>query len=308
LAGCGFQRPQPVFSKVIAMHEQLNRPSAFQPAIDALQADLAELERQAAQTKQLIDALCARAGIADAPTIAEELAKVPKAKGTRGQPLKPGPGRGKKGKTGGTKSKPPVSDTPTLAELGVTKRQSAQAPAAQATKADSARELTEVVAAIGEANKQVETARRGKDVAAIKEAVSSMMMLEQRGGKLLTVLGGRVKPLPVTKADRKRWKETSMMTAVQLERKLKRAMKKALTGIDGAGPGAGNIGAASSGVSNKNIHAPSARLRGRQRHEAAPRLQVKLTGWRKDSHGILSRKLTSVEIEGAKVDGQAAET
>ncbi len=44
-----------------------------------------------------------------------------KAKGTRGQQLSPGPGRGKKGKTGGVSKTPPVSQVPTLAEQGVNK-------------------------------------------------------------------------------------------------------------------------------------------------------------------------------------------
>lgn len=35
------------------------------------------------------------------------------AKGTRGQPLRPGPGRGKKEKTGGVAGEPPVSGAPT---------------------------------------------------------------------------------------------------------------------------------------------------------------------------------------------------
>jgi hypothetical protein len=35
----------------------------FQPAIEALQSDLADLERQVAETKQVINRLCARAGI-----------------------------------------------------------------------------------------------------------------------------------------------------------------------------------------------------------------------------------------------------
>jgi len=41
--------------------------------------------------------------------VGEELASEPKAKGTQGQLVGPGPGRGK---TGGTKVEPPVSDAP----------------------------------------------------------------------------------------------------------------------------------------------------------------------------------------------------
>jgi len=55
----------------------------------------------------------------------EILAKTPRAKGTRGQQLSAGPGRGKK--TGGHVMSPPVSDTPTLTDIGITKRESTQA-------------------------------------------------------------------------------------------------------------------------------------------------------------------------------------
>jgi hypothetical protein len=44
----------------------------------------------------------------------------PKAKGTRGQSLGPGPGRGKREKTGGSRTEPPVLDgNKTLAEVGI---------------------------------------------------------------------------------------------------------------------------------------------------------------------------------------------
>src|SRR5947207_12691681 len=48
------------------------------------------------------------------------LTQMPRATGTRGQLRTAGPGRGKK--TGGTKTEPPVSDAPTLAELGINKK------------------------------------------------------------------------------------------------------------------------------------------------------------------------------------------
>jgi N6-adenosine-specific RNA methylase IME4 len=56
-----------------------------------------------------------------------ELKKIPPNKGTRGQRLPAGPGRGRKGKTGQTLLELPVSDIPTLAELGIAKKRSARA-------------------------------------------------------------------------------------------------------------------------------------------------------------------------------------
>jgi N6-adenosine-specific RNA methylase IME4 len=51
--------------------------------------------------------------------LADLTVDLPKARGTRGQLAGPGPGRGK---TGGTRIAPPVSVTPTLADLGITKK------------------------------------------------------------------------------------------------------------------------------------------------------------------------------------------
>ncbi|MCC6123361.1 MAG: MerR family DNA-binding transcriptional regulator [Pirellulales bacterium] len=51
--------------------------------------------------------------------LAEVYEAGPKAKGTRGQLKSAGPGRGK---TGSTKTEPPVSDVPTLADLGINKK------------------------------------------------------------------------------------------------------------------------------------------------------------------------------------------
>jgi hypothetical protein len=56
----------------------------------------------------------------------EELDKVGLATGTRGQKLKAGPGRGRRGKTSDAVLEPPVSGGPTLSELGISKKRSAR--------------------------------------------------------------------------------------------------------------------------------------------------------------------------------------
>jgi hypothetical protein len=59
--------------------------------------------------------------------LAVELDKVGKATGTRGQLRTAGPGRGKKGKTGGPELAPPVSEVPSLAEMDVDRKWAALA-------------------------------------------------------------------------------------------------------------------------------------------------------------------------------------
>jgi hypothetical protein len=60
-------------------------------------------------------------------TLGTELARLPKATGTRGQLRTAGPGREKKGKTGVAILEAPVSDSPTLAHIGVEFKRSARA-------------------------------------------------------------------------------------------------------------------------------------------------------------------------------------
>lgn len=82
--------------------------------------------------------------------LAAQLAKLPKAKGTRGQLRNAGPGRGKKGKTGGSLLVPPVSDAPTLAQLGVDKKWAARARALSRIPAADRHRITNELSRAGE--------------------------------------------------------------------------------------------------------------------------------------------------------------
>jgi N6-adenosine-specific RNA methylase IME4 len=79
--------------------------------------------------------------------LAEELAKIGPAKGTRGQ-IKRGPGRGHK-KIGGAIIEPPISDAPTLAELGIDKKRAARAKRIRAIPKAKRRQLIERLKADG---------------------------------------------------------------------------------------------------------------------------------------------------------------
>jgi len=79
------------------------------------------------------------------------------AKGTRGQKLPAGPGRGKKGKTGGSLTVPPVSDAKTLAARGIDKHLADRARKAAAMPEDKFEAQTNKV---NEARKAVEAKRK----------------------------------------------------------------------------------------------------------------------------------------------------
>lgn len=102
-------------------HEVENAPSL--KALDAMIEDARDYQRKFKD----VFAVSARAGrvwiIAECK-LGAELAEIPKAIGTRGQIKSAGPGRGK---TGGVELAPPVSDAPTLKELGVERKRAARA-------------------------------------------------------------------------------------------------------------------------------------------------------------------------------------
>jgi N6-adenosine-specific RNA methylase IME4 len=85
--------------------------------------------------------------------LAEELDKLPKARGTRGQlrgSKHAGPGRGKKGKTGkpgGSLSVPPGFDAPTYAEMGLDKKWAARSKALNRIPKDDREAIAEQLSA-----------------------------------------------------------------------------------------------------------------------------------------------------------------
>jgi len=106
--------------------------------------------------------------------LGEEQRKTPKATGTRGQLAGPGPGRGK---TGSTKTEPPVSDTPTLAEKGLDKKRSARAQKLAEIGAEKANALADALAADG------------------KAVSPSAILAARRGGALFELFGRKVSEL-----------------------------------------------------------------------------------------------------------------
>ena len=80
-----------------------------------------------------------------------------------------------------------------------------------------------------------------------------------------------MKKLPVTKADRKVWRRAAALTQKAFDKKLERTIKKTIAGITG----------------------PS-RPPPKQSRETTPgRAKVRVTEWKKDPQGVLSRELVT---------------
>jgi hypothetical protein len=223
------------------MVPQPDNAAPFAPAITALRLELADLERRAAETRSLIEGLCAHAGIADAPEAVpgepegplsgDLMAEQPKAKGTRGA------GRPKKG---GSRKNPPKEQT--LAGQGIDKNladrgtdKAAAAPAKPNEDKASAAELSEVVGIIAEAAEHVAAATRDKDAKKLQAAVSTWERAERRAGELLAAMNGRVRPLPGKEADKRRWRAAVLLSRADFEIKVRRSQRRALAAI-GIGP------------------------------------------------------------------------
>lgn len=114
--------------QVGAQYKQLSEALPTITSVPAIQEHIARVKalRQFAQSRYA-DQTKVLAEMAEHQTRAERrlgelLEKVPKAKGTKGRIQD-----GMRGATGGTRETPPVEAEPTLADLGVTKKESSQA-------------------------------------------------------------------------------------------------------------------------------------------------------------------------------------
>ncbi len=248
--------------------------AAFLPAIEALRLELFRIEQEASDVRALLERLCAHAGIAgEQATAPGEAAMAPKAKGTRGQlkGRKKGSGGRSKDKTalsGGAKSEPPDKDTPTLAELGVSKRLVAESAA------------------------QAQSAMQDKDAEKLKAAVAAGARAERRAGALLIAMAGKVRPLRgISKVEAKRWRRAAGLSAAEFEAKLQRTQRKAV----------GAMGVAPEPAPAKPT---PAKPESAKAHAAPPHPRMKLTPWTTDSTGALTRTLTAeVDGGGAEVAG-----
>jgi hypothetical protein len=248
--------------------------SVFEPAIARLREDLANIERQASATRALIEALVVRAGAND-PTGAKIMA------------IKaPSPGR--------HQSSRPTFNTQKRTPAPTTRR--ALTNTAATVGGYGAKELAEIVAAVARSQRDTEAAIRSKDVARLKTAVSAIATAERRGGEILIKLGGSLTPLPMSRADRKRWRQAAARSPTAFDAKLKRDIGTALARISSNATSAATVDKA------KPPSRPPAPARPVKRPRPVSASQPpinKLSDWHQEADGSLTRTVTSVEDDVA---------
>jgi hypothetical protein len=240
-----------------------DRETAFMPAIAALRSELADLERRAAHTRQLIDALCERAGVpGDQPR--------PHA-GTRPTPT------GKATVT--TMPHARRRRSPRASRPG-----SAKPPTAPAKAGNGVDELAKIVAEIAETTHLVAIATRAKDAEQLRAAIATRARAERRGGALLIEMAGK-KPLPgVSKIESRRWRRVALLVPDEFEARIERATRKALAG-----------GAAVAAPEKGTMRA----VRRKTTAAAVGRPTMKFSPWQQDADGSLSRTVTAVDGDAA---------
>jgi hypothetical protein len=154
---------------------------------------------------------------------------------------------------------------------------------------DGAKELAEIVAAVARCRRDAEAAIASKDAARLKTAVAAIATAERRGGEILIKVGGRLKPLPVSQAVRKRWREAAARSPKAFEMKLRRDVAKAVARIGGDA-----VDAATMNKAKSHSRPPvSTRLPAKSSSREPP--HAKLSNWHQEPDGSLTRTLTSVE-------------
>ena len=124
----------------------------------------------------------------------------------------------------------------------------------------------------------------------------AVAILARRSGDLLVNLGGQFKPLPVSQADRKRWRQAAARSPKAFDAKLKRDIATALARISSNATSAATVDKAKP-PSRPPVPARPVK---RPRPVSASQPPInKLSGWRQETDGSLSRTVTSVEDAAA---------
>jgi hypothetical protein len=254
----------------MANHREIaEEATAFLPAIEALQSDLTSLEKRAAETRALIEQLCARAGIANPPDGAVTAIPASAKRSTVVATRTPHARR---------RRSPRVSRTGTV-----------KPTTAPAKPGNDVAELAKIVASVAETADLVAAAMREKDAEKLRAAIAARAHAERRAGRVLIALAGK-KPLPgVSKIESRRWRRAATLVPDALEARIGRATRKALKAISSSGAAA----VAAIGARPKE-KAPKKR-RNRTSLANMPRQKMELTPWQKGPDGSLSRTLTAVD-------------
>ena len=283
------------------------RRIALLGAIAALEADVLEHEREAAGARALISQLCVRAGLS-----IEERREAVKNLTDEGHSAR------EVAQIVGGSHETAASDVRNLTaaareqsrarneETAKTKPKTTAAPA----RPDQAavEELKKIVGLVAEATAEEVAAMHDKNPARLKAAMAAVARAERAGGECLIRMAGKVRPLPgISKIEAKRWRRAAGLSEKDFEGKLQRAQSTAVAAIS------------SGGVTlrpPKKVSAPpkarpdARHLPPRRRENPSTfplRLATKLTPWKKDAAGVLSRTLTAVDAKDA-ANGRRLET
>ncbi len=252
----------------MANHREIaEEATAFLPAIAQLNSELADLERRAEQTKQLINALAQRVGMGGAGTA--------KASAKRATVTTRAPHARRR-------RSPRVSRTGTV-----------KPTTAPAKPGNDVAELAKIVTEVAECADQVAAAMRDKDAEKLRAAIDRRVHAERRGGALLLALNGKMRLPGVSKMDSRRWRRAATIVPDALEARIGRATRKALKAMSSSGAAVAAIGA------RPKEQAPKKRRRNRTSLANMPRHKMELTPWQKGPDGSLSRTLTAVDDVGA---------
>lgn len=196
----------------------------------------------------------------------------------------------------------PASRKPDAPKAAATRRQQAAKPAARTPPAPvesaagtNVEELKKLAAEVARLNGLI---KAEKNAATIKDHVAALLRAERRGGEILIKLGGSLKPLPMSQADRKRWRQAAARSPTAFDAKLKRDIATALARISSNATSAATVDKA------KPPSRPPAPARPVKRPRPVSASQPpinKLSDWHQEADGSLTRTVTSVEDDVAAV-------
>jgi hypothetical protein len=277
-----------------------HRRQALLAAIGALESDVLKHEQAATSARALIEQLAQLAGISGEPARPSatpapiERAEVEGA-GERGNEG----GRGKRKTLGGISPKGKRADRAVdkaAKSAGVTAAFTGMKP----DDAAAAAELWKCTATITESTAQESAAMRDKDTAKLTAAIETRAGAERKAGLLLISLGGRLRPLPplISKPRSKRYRAAAELAEKAFEEKLSAAQRKAVVAI-------------SAGGANKPpAKAPAPKPKPAARHPLVPKrsnphsfspgVRTRLTEWKTDAEGVLSRELVAIDAKAGK--------
>jgi hypothetical protein len=243
---------------------------ALRRVVGILEAELADTERRADETRTLLDQLRDRAGI-------EPTKEVKRRRRRR-----------KRRRRADIPSVPPPSPMPAPAITAKPKRP----PPGAVQFAKELEAVTAILQRVDVAKAALAAAKTAEDKAAISKATEDLLRARSEGGVLLKELAGRLRlPPALLKAEKRAWRRAA-------EDADAKARLRAGT-VPKAEKERGRTSSARTSTKAKPAEAPTTTNGAAEAsRQPAPKYpKTKLSEWRVDAHGVMSRELRA---EGAK--------